>query len=178
MARNGLVLKRFIAVIGKGRSGKSTIIQSLTGCKSHNFQDFVPDMSTRRRIYVHAASPQEQPQKNRTDLPEFKRQLRVVLRDRSVVGAVYAIQPTNPNKRLSLDEMLLEVVKNGLFETYAFILYPPRNRTKGSDRKSLKDLLNRVESCGVDVRNIHTLDGRKFAILNADAIRSISGVPY
>jgi energy-coupling factor transporter ATP-binding protein EcfA2 len=178
VAKNGLVPKRFIAVIGVGRSGKSTIIQSLTGCKSHNFRDFVIDESTRRTIYVHAGSPQEQHRYNRTDLPEFRRQLRKVLRNRAAQGAVYAIQPTDPSKRLSLEEMFEEVAKDGLFETHVFILNPPRNEARKRDSESLTKLLDRVKSCKVDVRNIHILDARRFAILNADAIRSISGVPY
>jgi GTP-binding protein EngB required for normal cell division len=55
-------MKTFILLIGASNSGKSTVIQSLTGCKSRTADSgYVVDYSTGRKIYVIVSSPQESP---------------------------------------------------------------------------------------------------------------------
>jgi len=163
--------KKFIAVIGYQKSGKSTIIQSLSGCNSHSSNGPVKDNSIGLSIYVHAASPQEYPQ---TTEAAFNKILLDVKTDKNSQGLVTAIQPNAPSKRL-LMETMFNLAKQADFESYAFILeYPYDGRRL--EPTLLYNIKSRVQESDSDAK-VFTLDGRRFAILNADAIRSLSRFP-
>src|SRR5271167_4108150 len=51
--------KKVVLVVGRPNSGKSTVIQSLTGCNSSRFQGEIEDKKSKKKIYVIAASPEE-----------------------------------------------------------------------------------------------------------------------
>jgi predicted kinase len=164
--------KKFVAVIGYPKSGKSTIIQSLSGCKNHSYKGPVTDASVGLSIYVHAASPQENP---KTTEAAFKIILRDVKKNINSQGLVTAIQPNAPNKRL-LMETMFDLAKQAGFESYAFILeYPYSGRRL--EPTLLNKIKSRVQESDSDAR-VLTLDGRRFAILNAEAIKSLSRFPY
>ena len=161
--------KKFVAVIGHGKSGKSTIIQSLTGCESRSFINVIEDRTTGLSIYVHAPSPQEHPQ---TDIKIFRDILQDILDDAKIQGIVIAIQPTCPTQRLSMEEMF-EAAKNAKFESYAFILEPPY----GGRLTDFESVQKRVLANDKNAQ-VYKLDGRRFGILNAEAIRALSRLPY
>ena len=161
--------KKFVAVIGYGKSGKSTIIQSLTGCGNRGFTGIVEDLSENRSIYVHAASPQEQP---RTDEPAFRRILQKVLRSATIQGIVIAIQPTEPNQRLSMDTVI-GLAGQSSFESFAFVLDPPYNNAT----INFGFVRDRVLASDPNA-SVFRLDGRRFAILNSEAIRALARFPY
>lgn len=163
--------KKFIAVIGYPQSGKSTIIQALSGCKNHSYKDHITDDSVGLSIYVHASSLQENPQTAESD---FKIVLQDVKKRLNSQGLVIAIQPNAPNKRL-LMETMFDLARQAGFESYAFILEYPFDgeRLKPTLLNKIK---SRVQESDSDAR-VFTLDGRRFAVLNAEAIRSLSRFP-
>jgi predicted kinase len=162
--------KKFIAVIGYRRSGKSTIIRSLTGCESGTFVGEVRDAAAHLSIFVHAPSPQEF---GKTDEGVFNEYLQRCKRRQQIQGLVSAIQPTFPSRRLSLEQMFSLASRHG-FESYAFILEHPY---KGGKIKNFERIKNRVLKIDSDAR-VLALDGRRFAILNADVIRSLCRLPF
>jgi hypothetical protein len=161
-----MLTKPIILVVGGSRSGKSTIIRSLTGCHSGTFAGYVIDRKTGHRLYVVAASPQE------SSVPSWKdirRQLLVSARSRVVVGAVMAIQPTRPYSRPSLEEVVAYAVRCG-FRVVTFVLRPPYRPTSSAARRSWSgsDVGERLHT--FRVRPPVTLDGRRFALVNAKKI--------
>jgi energy-coupling factor transporter ATP-binding protein EcfA2 len=162
--------KKFVAVIGYPKSGKSTIIQSLSGCNNHSSHGPVMDTSVNLSVYVHTASPQENP---RTTEAVFKEILRDVKKDPNSQGLVIAIQPTIRGKRLRMERMF-ELAKQDGFESYAFILEHPY---LGERIGNFDNIESRVLTSDPDAK-VFALDGRRFAILNAEAIKSLSRFPY
>jgi predicted kinase len=163
------VRKKLVAVIGYGKSGKSTIIQSLTGCESRSFEGVVSDLADGQSIYVHTASPQEKPE---TDEERFKIILKQVVKDAAIQGLVIAIQPTMATARLRMEVMFQLAKKAGLLN-YAFILDPPRNDASINFEYVSKRVLE-----GDPDASVFKLNGRRFAILNAEAIRALSRIPF
>jgi len=53
------LVKPFIPIIAKGKSGKSTIIKSLTGCGRSNYRGFLKDNLTGETILVICGSPRK-----------------------------------------------------------------------------------------------------------------------
>jgi hypothetical protein len=161
--------KVFIAVIGGAKSGKTTIVRSLTGCSFGwpKKGDFVIDRVDGRKIFVIDKSPQE------SSLSEkgFKKALGRCAREASAVGMVVAMQPTEPTSRLSMEE-IFEAVSAHRFSPLALVLDPGYNgQTNGRSTKEIRRRLNRF---GVVVKR---LDGRHFAHLNARRIRKIARIP-
>jgi energy-coupling factor transporter ATP-binding protein EcfA2 len=165
--------KKFVGVIGPDKSGKSTVIQSLTGCHDHSFIGFVYDHSVSSKIWVHATSPQEQPPNHQTTEPIYRRYLRRVIQHQDAQGFVIAIRPNLPRRRLSMDRMFQLASQYG-FETYAFILDPTYH---GQNLGNFNQISNRLLAADPNVQ-IFKQDGRRFAILTAEAIRAISRLPH
>jgi hypothetical protein len=159
--------QKFIAVIGPRNAGKSTIIRSLTG--KIGIYGYVEDRTTGLKIYFHSRSPQEHARQNEKT---FKELLVDVSKDKNVQGIIFAAQPTVPRKRLSMDKMFELTRKAGL-ENYAFVL-GVSNEGASVD---FDEVSGRVLECDRSA-HVFRLDGRRFAILNADAIRALSGLPY
>jgi predicted kinase len=159
--------KKFVAVIGPPKSGKSTVIRSLTGM--NGIYGYIVDRSTGLKIYFHARSPQEHAPE---DEETFKELLEDLSHDKKVQGIIFAVQPTTPRKRLSMDKMF-ELTKNAGLENYAFVLDAPYNEAS----VDFDEVKGRV--IGIDpLAHVFKLDGRRFAILNAEAIRALSRFPY
>ena len=83
-------MKKLVVVIGYKNSGKSTIIQSLTGCPTKSFCDFVIDEDTKNSVFVIASSPQEDPMTEE----KLHQILDSVIAKGRCSGVVIAIQPT------------------------------------------------------------------------------------
>ena len=162
--------KKFVAVIGYRRSGKSTIIRSLTGCGSGAFVGEVCDNAANVSLFVHAPSPQEF---GKTDEGAFDKFLQRCKRSQQIQGLVSAIQPTLPNRRLSLEKMFSLARQRG-FESCAFILEHPYKGVRIGNFERIKE---RVLNTDPNAR-VFALDGRRFAILNAEAIRSLCRLPF
>jgi predicted kinase len=162
--------RKFVAVIGYRNSGKSTIIRSLTGCESRSFIGEVQDNEANLSIFVHAPSPQE---RGKVDKKVFENYLQKAKKGQRIQGLVFAIQPTIPNRRLSMEEMF-SLARQGGFECYAFILEDPY---KGKRIENFENIKSRVLDSAPDAR-VFALDGRRFAVLNAETIRSLSRLPY
>ena len=160
--------KKFIAVIGYRRSGKSTIIQSLTGCKNHSFIGEVLDRELGVTIFVHAPSPQENP---KTGEREFAAHLRKTATNRSALGVVIAIQPTLARRRLLMDKMLTLAFQQG-FDCFAFILEHPY---EGKRIGNVENIKQRILASAPNAK-LYSLDGRRFAVLNAESIRALSRI--
>ena len=159
-------MKKFIGVIGKRNAGKSTVIVSLTGCKTRSYRNFVTDLSTDKNVYVIASSPQGRS----LSLREFQKILIKVKRDGNCLGLVVAIQPIKPRLRLSLEIMIREVQRTNSFDSYLFILEPVRKGSK-RDKSTLQAVNNHLRNSGLVP---HILDGRKFAFVNAREINQKS----
>ena len=158
-------MKPFIGVVGHANAGKSTIIQSLTGCKTRTGIRLVRDAKTGKEVLVFPASPQE----NRFVDRRFKQELRDAARRRSTIGIVAAIQPTWPYARLSLEDMVNAAKLHGL-QPYLFVVDPPYSQTSHSHSASLSRVRKRV---GRSVR-LGSLDGRRFAHLNAKRVARLT----
>lgn len=167
--------KKFIAVVGYPKSGKSTIIQSLSGCKNHSFKGLINDASAGVSIYVHAPSPQENP---RTSERVFIKILDEVNKNLSCQGLLFAIQPTFAYKRLRMERMFEIACEKG-FEGYAFVLeFPFAGGGKSSNIGKFKSIKQRILDSSNSKANVFAIDGRRFASLNSALIRSVARFPY
>jgi len=156
--------KSLIAVIGNGGSGKSTIIQSLTGCKSASFQGRMEDGKTEEWIEVIAHSPQE----TGLSKAELERTMKTVARDPRCLGIVIALQPTRPYTRLWIEDVLkMSTVYR--ISSHCFAIVTPYDETR-ADGVELSNVKTRC--IGVP---IHAIDARRFAYLNARRIRRAVG---
>lgn len=161
--------KPFVAVIGRSGSGKSTLLKCVTGCKGHSVRDWVIDKATGRWIWVVASSPQE------VDLSLAK--LRSIIREAQkypeCIGIVMAIQPTQPRKRLSMEDIFLEVDASGAFQNYAYVITDAYNGLPQNPAATKARIL--VASPSTKVTDI---DARRFGHLNAEIIKLSSGLPW
>jgi len=164
--------KRFIAVIGAQNTGKSTIIKSLTGCKTASTRDWVVDQSTKRRMWVICSSPQEQIM----PIIELRRIVRQASTTQSCIALVVAIQPSTPSKRISMEDIFQEVDKSGAFENFAYTMSSGYNGN-GYSTSGLSAIQSRIT--GISPSTITAqIDGRRFSFLNAAFIRNSSAIPY
>jgi ABC-type branched-subunit amino acid transport system ATPase component len=158
-------MKKFVAVIGPAESGKSTIIQSLTGCKTKSFNGFVQDNSTHNRVYVIASSLQESGMKKN----EFLNILRRVGRDAGCSGIVVAIQLSEPWKRMSMEETFDIINKFGSFRIILYVL----NQTYDNKKNIFKTMFRgRYNS----KREPRLLNAKRFSFFNAKIIQRTSKI--
>ncbi len=150
-------MKPFVAIIGSERAGKSTIIKSLTGCRTSQFRGYVRDAATGETIEVIGNSPQE----HQLSLSELRRILDRVRNDKRCRGVVCALQPTRPTRRLSFEAVLEEALAYR-FEVVAFALDPDRSNDTGVRDLVKQRIPKRVQ--------LFQLDARRFAHLSANTI--------
>jgi hypothetical protein len=158
-------MKKFVAVIGPRTAGKTTIIRSLTGCKTMCYRGWIADNFTGRLIFVIAASPQEKPM----SLAEFRRILDQVARTTQCTGIVAAFQPRTPRGGLGIEDFFQELDNEPSFEKYAFILNPSRDNTP-TDAQAIHTRLDRFAPA------FHQLDARRFCHLNAAQIQALTHI--
>jgi hypothetical protein len=158
-------MRKFIAIIGPSTSGKSTIIKNLTGCPTNSYRDFVEDKLTGQSVFVVCGSPQEQP----LSLLELRRLLKAAAANPKCRGVVMAIQPTRPHSRLSMETIFHEVANSDAFEMNAFIIDPGRNG-RPANAEEIKSRLSAFAA------KIETLDGQRFALINAQIINDVTSV--
>lgn len=151
-------MKPFVGIIGHSSSGKSTIIQSLTGCPKRTGIQFVEDEKTGREILVIASSPQEDKVSNENFLNELK----AAARRKATTGAVVAMRPSNGTKRLKMESMVEEAEKLG-FGLRLYVLDPPRSSAKRT--ADLAEIKRRLPG-----HELTLLDARRFAHLNSAQI--------
>lgn len=162
--------KKFIAVIGKCKAGKSTIIASLTGCRNRGYQGMVTNNESGESIYVIVNSPQEErlSKKNEikgTEKEIFQHILTQVKETKDCLGLVMAIRPSKPRSKeiLSLEDIVQEILKyKNDFDLYLFVLDPAYNPEGSSD---FIELSNRLEK--LDLSKPRKLNGERFALINA-----------
>jgi energy-coupling factor transporter ATP-binding protein EcfA2 len=159
-------MKKFIAVIGNTNSGKSTIIQSLTGCRTRNYRGRVTDLASGKEIEVIASSPQENPMSQ----AQLKKMMKNVARRPQSVGLIIAIQPTTPRKRLCMEDIFAIALQHRL-APYAFVLALPYKGT--STRIDIHEVERRLATSRVPVQ---VINGKRFAHLNASIIRDVAGL--
>jgi energy-coupling factor transporter ATP-binding protein EcfA2 len=164
--------KKFIAVIGYGGSGKSTIIRSISGAPATRFKnDFIVDISTHNSVYVFPNSPQEDRgfQEN-----EFRSILERVREQNQCSGIIMAIQPIRPyrqNEWKSMENILRIIQDLDYFDIFAFLLSPPRN----GEEVDVQGIQYRLNGLGVQLQE-PLLDARRFAHFNARLIQEITGI--
>jgi len=154
-------MKPLIFVIGGADSGKSTIISSLTGCKHHSYKGKVEDKSTEKIIYVICSSPQEETVADK----KYKEALDDVPINPHIIGLVVAARSTKYLETI----ITLAQEKKG-FKIYPFLITSGYEHTN-TNIKQVRAILHR---CHI---RPHTLDGRRFAFLNAAEICEITGIP-
>jgi len=104
---------------------------------------------------------------------DLKKAIGAAARDPLCIGVVIAIQPTNPTKKLSLEDVYNEVDATRAFQNFAFILDPAYNSTVAN----LAFVRGRILTASPST-TVTTLDARKFGFLNAEDIQKISGIPW
>lgn len=154
----------FVAVVGSRKSGKSTIIKSLTGCQTSQYRGLVEDYLTRRSIYVVCSSPQEDP----LSLLALRKVLTNAAAGANCQGVVMAIQPNKPRKRLTMEAVLREASSHQ-FQVYVFVIDPGR---LGAPKVSAM-VAPRLASLGITAT---ILDGRRFSLINAQEINRITQI--
>ncbi len=159
------VKKKFVAVIGYGKSGKSTIISSLTGCRTSTFKDFISDKITGNTVFVYSGSPQELPE---ITLEEIRKRLEECKNQDNCGGMVIAIQPTHSRIRPRMEEIFRGAIAQG-FDVYAFVIEPGY---KNNNNGCYTDVINRLTSIGVPSSNVFKINGEQFALKNANDINS------
>ncbi|MFA6357388.1 MAG: hypothetical protein WCY09_01785 [Candidatus Omnitrophota bacterium] len=170
-------MKKFIAIIGYSKSGKSAIIRSLTGCGGKRTGNFFRDLrvyimenltvNPLRRLYVIPDSFQENPKATISQLWRF---LRAVLEDRHALGVVMAIQPTDSKKRIRIEQIFSLLRRIGGFEIRSFVINPGRNNNGVIPR----DMQNRLDL------NIEpfSLNARNFTYFNARIIQQRTNILF
>ncbi len=159
-------VKKFVAVVGNQNSGKSTIIQSLTGCPTRTYRGRVTDMASGKEIEVIAASPQERP----IALTQLAKVFRAAAKRHQSAGVVMAIQPTKATRRPRMEVIVALASRYGL-SPYAFLLAPGYGRR--SPKVNIADVKGRLAASGA---SLQILDGTRFAHLNASVIRDTVGL--
>lgn len=160
-------MKPFIAVIGGRNSGKSTIIRSLTGCRSGMFVGEIEEQVHHTKIYVVAYSPQEK------NLPKTLRTIfQTVANEQTIRGIVIAIQPRNTRTRPSMEDTMQLAQQIGGFDFHAFIIDPPYQQ---EGQIEVVNVQNRLRTIGIT--SISVVDGRRFSHLTARDIQQIAGLP-
>ena len=166
--------KKFVAIIGHGRSGKSTIIQSFTGCGGKaigEFADFgIYIMNNLRRtppykMYVIPNSPQED---YRLGLAQLAQVFNRAVGDNECLGIVMAIRPNRPRKRIRMEQVFNLVQEIGRFEISLFVLNPGRNGNVVTP-ESITGRLN----LGIQPISLNALD---FAYFNARIIQERTNI--
>jgi|GEM_PF-4711863 len=158
-------MRKFIAIIGSKNFGKSTIIQSLTGCPTKIYRGFVVGKDPDNSIFVVASSPEETP----ITVTELRSILSKSTRNSRCSGVVMAIQPTHPTKRLALEDIFRIVQDTGRFTSFGFILHPGYN----NGDENVREIQQRLRNTHVQLR---VLDARRFAYLNATEVQSITKI--
>lgn len=159
--------KSFVAVIGHRESGKSSIIRALTGVKGQRSPELVEDVSTGKWIHVISHSPEECPLPDK----QFRNVMNMVANSRLARGVVIALQPNRPSRRQSIED-IFRMAKAYRFNFRVFVIETPYQRnSRGTDPTEIEQRLTAV---GVSVR-AQPLDARRFAHINAAAIRNIVG---
>ena len=161
-------MEPFVAIIGGSKSGKSTVICSLTGCETHGSQGVVTDRESNREIYVIAHSPQE----SGLSLEDLRAILNQVSDSNTIFGVVIAIQPTRPRSHLSMETIFDLVTLTGSYESFAIMLDPPYSGHGA--RADVEGVRTRLQAKGIE---LNVLDGRRFAHLNACEVGRITGLP-
>jgi energy-coupling factor transporter ATP-binding protein EcfA2 len=158
--------RKFIAVIGNGSAGKSTIIQSLTGCPTRSYCGRVTDRLTGKEIEVIASSPQEKPIAEE----KLRRMLKYAAKRRKSAGMVIAVRPSETTKRLSMEE-IFTLAASFRLAPYGFVLSPAHKRN--SRPVNLSEVRNRLAPSSVPIQAIN---GKRFAHINASIIRDTAGL--
>jgi energy-coupling factor transporter ATP-binding protein EcfA2 len=165
--KNMQVKKKFVAVIGYSKSGKSTIISSLTGCRTSTFKHFINDNLTGNSVFVYSGSPQEL---SNITLSIIKKRLKQCKEKAKCSGMVIAIQPTKPRTRARMEAIFQEAMSQG-FDVYAFVI-EPGYENKNKNNGCHEDVKKRLASIGVPSSYVIKIDGRQFALKNANDINS------
>src|ERR1043165_5180896 len=159
--------KKFIGIIGRGESGKSTIIRSLTGCRTLNFSGEVlanTNSGETKSVYVIAHSPQE----TGLDEDELATIIREVIDNSNCLGIVIAIQQRHTRTRLSIADIFRLAKDTNMFDCYAAIINPSFN-------EAINDV-NQIQNLLGDQVQTLIVDGRRFAIISAEDIRQVTGL--
>lgn len=162
-------MRKFVVVIGPQNSGKSTIIKSLTGCKTTIWQDLIIDESNKKSIFVISGSPQELKLAQYINMPRFRQILDNIIANANCLGLVMSIQPRTPRNRCSMEEYFQEVHDRNAFEMFAF----PLNPVRGGSTQNVIDIQTRLNKFAPRVEQ---LDARRFAHMNASKIQEISRI--
>ncbi len=161
-------MKPFIGVIGLRESGKSSVIQSLTGARSAGFRGYIQNRETSESIYVFTSSPQEDP----IALAEFKRRIRSAANKKGCRGIVCAIQPNKPRIRICLEDIYQAVTTVGGLKPYAYLINP--SHREGAASTSLTaEVTQRLQASNVMP---HLLNGNRFPFQNATIIEKATNL--
>jgi energy-coupling factor transporter ATP-binding protein EcfA2 len=156
--------KKFVAVIGDQNSGKSTVIQALTGCRNAAFRGRMEEKTSGKWIEVIASSPQEK------DIRDLAERIKAATSDSQCLGVVIALQPNHPRNREKRPwiEDVFDLAKKSRMARYAFVISEPYDRKK-SDAIEVAEIDKRLRNYGIQ-EPIQELDGRRFAHVNASKI--------
>ncbi len=163
-------MKPFIAIIGDRNSGKTTIIRSLTGCRTGSFIGEIEEHIHHTKIYVIAPSPQEMG----ISRQELRTHFQTVAHEQAIRGIAIALQPGNTRTRLSMEDTIRLAQQTGGFNFHAFIIDPPYPQNGQNNVFNVDDVRNRLQAFGIE--SISIVDGRRFSHIAARDIQQITGL--
>ena len=165
----------FIGIIGNRNFGKSTIIQSLTGCQSTSYRGYI-NGNQNQKVYVCCSSPQER-------IFEFngKEDIDAIIDIMSQItnassgcrGMIIAIQPTNPHVRPSMERIYQEAALRGFTSIYGYVV-DPGYHASGNIFISVQQRLQSINQHLI-VSNISGID---FPFYNATQINNASHIIF
>lgn len=165
----------FVGVVGNKNSGKSSIIQSVTGCKSPIYNDFIYDNSTNESIYVCCHSPQELifNYSGSVNIEAIEELVENLKSKKNCRGLIMALQPNNPRIKPSIEDVYNVVTRNasGFSSFYCFVVEPGYINSPSI----INDVGQRLSSVGLTQPPI-PISGEEFPFKSATKINNTSSL--
>lgn len=156
----------FVGIVGNRSAGKSAIIGNVCGLPIKKPRDLqkATHVGTGLCLYALSSSPQE----TGMTIEDVKAHFTSVARDRSALGFVMALQPNDPLKLASMED-IFRMAKSKGFDLAAFVITRPYKNRPHARWSEPPEAIRRLKQEGIRVR---VLDARRVPPhVNAKAVR-------